>query len=207
MSAPDLHTLIKVDGGQVATTGAELDSEPITTVLTTYFGKDALVIADAAITSQPDDADVTVHGDVTLLGVTVTGDARFFIDDDVAQLEFIGTPPGGWTLGASFESLKKTYFDSFALGAPHLGLRSEEVKGWDLCAREHIELWPLAILFLVMGLASPVWMQAIDTYGAAAANHPVAVEAANQAGAFVDPSLAAAAVNKPAPPVNKGAQY
>jgi NADH-quinone oxidoreductase subunit M len=88
-----------------------------------------------------------------------------------------------------------------------LGLRSEEVKGWDLCAREHIELWPLAILFLVMGLASPVWMQAIDTYGAAAANHPVAVEAANQAGAFVDPSLAAAAVNKPAPPVNKGAQY
>ncbi|HWF78637.1 MAG TPA: DUF6603 domain-containing protein [Caulobacteraceae bacterium] len=127
MSAPDLHALIKVEGGQVSTSGAALDSEPITTVLTAYFGKDELVIAGAEITSQPDDADVTVHGDMTLLGVTVTGDARFFLDDDVAQLEFIGTPPDGWTLGESFESLEQTYFNSFALGAPHLALRSEPV--------------------------------------------------------------------------------
>ena len=49
-----------------------------------------------------------------------------------------------------------------------LGLRPQEVKGWDLSPREHAELWPFAILFLVMGLASPVWMKAIDTYGARA---------------------------------------
>jgi NADH-quinone oxidoreductase subunit M len=54
-----------------------------------------------------------------------------------------------------------------------LGFRPEEVQGWDLDAREHIELWPLAVLFLVMGVASPLWMRAIDTYGAATAGKPV----------------------------------
>jgi NADH-quinone oxidoreductase subunit M len=54
-------------------------------------------------------------------------------------------------------------------GAP--GLRPEEVKGWDLSPREHAELWPFAVLFLVMGLASPLWMRAIDTFGAPAAKH------------------------------------
>jgi NADH-quinone oxidoreductase subunit M len=50
-----------------------------------------------------------------------------------------------------------------------LGLRPTEVKGWDLTAREHIALWPFAALFLIMGVASPIWMQAIDTYGTATA--------------------------------------
>ncbi|MGC9199619.1 MAG: complex I subunit 4 family protein [Acidobacteriaceae bacterium] len=48
-------------------------------------------------------------------------------------------------------------------GAP--GVRTEEVKGWDLCPREHLELWPMAALFLIMGVASPLWMRAIDLYG------------------------------------------
>jgi NADH-quinone oxidoreductase subunit M len=47
-----------------------------------------------------------------------------------------------------------------------LGLRPEEVSGWDLTPREHLELWPLAALFLIMGIASPLWVKAIDTYGA-----------------------------------------
>ncbi len=46
-----------------------------------------------------------------------------------------------------------------------LGVRPEEVSGWDLTAREHLELWPFAALFLIMGVASPLWMNAIDTYG------------------------------------------
>jgi NADH-quinone oxidoreductase subunit M len=54
-----------------------------------------------------------------------------------------------------------------------LGLRPEEVQGWDLDAREHIELWPLALLFLAMGVASPLWMRAIDTFGAVTAGKPV----------------------------------
>jgi NADH-quinone oxidoreductase subunit M len=53
------------------------------------------------------------------------------------------------------------------------GLRPEEVSGWDLTAREHIALWPLAVLFLIMGVASPLWMRAIDTYGAPTAGSTV----------------------------------
>ncbi len=58
-------------------------------------------------------------------------------------------------------------------GSP--GVRTEEVHGWDLCAREHLELWPLAALFLIMGVASPLWMRAIDTYGAPIAGKVVQI--------------------------------
>ncbi|QMV17587.1 NADH-quinone oxidoreductase subunit M [Granulicella sp. 5B5] len=47
-----------------------------------------------------------------------------------------------------------------------IGHRPSEVHGWDLTAREHVELWPFAVLFLVMGVASPLWMKAIDGFGA-----------------------------------------
>ena len=52
-----------------------------------------------------------------------------------------------------------------------IGHRPSEVNGWDLCAREHLELWPFAALFLIMGLASPLWMKAIDGFGAPAAGY------------------------------------
>jgi NADH-quinone oxidoreductase subunit M len=51
-----------------------------------------------------------------------------------------------------------------------IGIRPDEVPGYDLTAREHLELWPLAALFLLMGIASPLWMRAIDTYGVPTAN-------------------------------------
>jgi NADH-quinone oxidoreductase subunit M len=60
-----------------------------------------------------------------------------------------------------------------------LGLRSEEVAGWDLTAREHLELWPLAALFLLMGIASPLWMKAIDTYAIQTADKPAILEPSN----------------------------
>jgi NADH-quinone oxidoreductase subunit M len=44
----------------------------------------------------------------------------------------------------------------------NLGPKPQKLVGWDLDAREHLALWPLAILFLIMGVASPVWMKAID---------------------------------------------
>ena len=59
-------------------------------------------------------------------------------------------------------------------GAP--GVRTEEVPGWDLTPREHLELWPLAALFLIMGVASPFWIRAIDTYGTLTANKPALSE-------------------------------
>jgi NADH-quinone oxidoreductase subunit M len=32
----------------------------------------------------------------------------------------------------------------------------------DLSAREHLLLWPMAALMLIMGVASPYWIKAID---------------------------------------------
>ncbi len=45
------------------------------------------------------------------------------------------------------------------------GLRPAEVDGWDINAREHLALWPLVALFLLMGVASPLWMRSIDIAG------------------------------------------
>jgi NADH-quinone oxidoreductase subunit M len=46
-----------------------------------------------------------------------------------------------------------------------LGVKSENIKGWDIDAREHLAMWPLVILFLIMGVASPIWLRAIDAAG------------------------------------------
>ncbi len=113
----------------------------------------------------------------------------------------------------------------------NIGLRPEEIPGWDLSPREHIELWPLALLFLIMGIFSPYWTKAIDPYSqevgrrvVAAGECPLAqhctarfaigssltdadrARPANHNG-FVDPDLAAAALGKQAPATNKGARY
>ena len=58
----------------------------------------------------------------------------------------------------------------------NIGLRPEEVPGFDLTAREHLELWPFAALFLIMGLVSPYWMRAIDTFGSMAAGKSALIE-------------------------------
>ena len=57
-----------------------------------------------------------------------------------------------------------------------LGPKPEKIAGWDLDAREHLALWPLVALFLVMGVASPLWMRAIDGAAVPMAGHPGAVE-------------------------------
>jgi NADH-quinone oxidoreductase subunit M len=46
-----------------------------------------------------------------------------------------------------------------------LGHLPAEHPTWDLDGREHITLWPIMVLMLVMGVASPYWMRAIDTAG------------------------------------------
>jgi NADH-quinone oxidoreductase subunit M len=98
-----------------------------------------------------------------------------------------------------------------------LGHRPGEVNGWDLTLREHLQLCPLAALFLVMGLAPTIWMKAIDTFGATTADKPATLAPGfkhietetygSAATPFVDPALAATAQGKPAPPPNPGARY
>ena len=115
------------------------------------------------------------------------------------------------------------------------GLKSERVAGWDLDAREHVALWPLVAVFLAMGVASPYWTRAIDTFGIKNSftpfeqiltpaeaemlkhGHSVATfrvydadgfpQPGNQPSGFVDPALAAQALGQPAPQTNKGAHY
>jgi NADH-quinone oxidoreductase subunit M len=51
-----------------------------------------------------------------------------------------------------------------------LGSKPQAIVGWDLDAREHLALWPVVLLFLAMGLFSPLWMRAIDGFGAPTTN-------------------------------------
>ena len=32
----------------------------------------------------------------------------------------------------------------------------------DMGGREHVAVWPMAVLMLLMGVASPIWIRAID---------------------------------------------
>jgi NADH-quinone oxidoreductase subunit M len=47
----------------------------------------------------------------------------------------------------------------------YLGVVSEDVAPRDLNAREHLALWPFVALFLLMGLASPLFLKTIDVNG------------------------------------------
>jgi NADH-quinone oxidoreductase subunit M len=53
----------------------------------------------------------------------------------------------------------------------------------DLDGREQISLWPLAIMALVMGVASPLWMKSIDPSVAAISNPAKAASASTDSGA------------------------
>jgi NADH-quinone oxidoreductase subunit M len=59
-----------------------------------------------------------------------------------------------------------------------LSRRAANTEPIDLTPREHLALWPLVALFLFMGIASPVWLRAIDIAGshiAATVNHNQAI--------------------------------
>ncbi len=51
-----------------------------------------------------------------------------------------------------------------------------DVPAPDLNAREHLALWPMAALMLLMGVASPIWMRAIDGAGTVLAQEPTPTE-------------------------------
>jgi NADH-quinone oxidoreductase subunit M len=59
-----------------------------------------------------------------------------------------------------------------------LGPTSKKIEAGDLDAREHLAMWPMVALFLVMGVASPLWMRSIDTFSAAIAMFPAKAVAA-----------------------------
>jgi NADH-quinone oxidoreductase subunit M len=46
-----------------------------------------------------------------------------------------------------------------------LNHNTQDIPAPDLDAREHLALWPMVALMLLMGVASPYWLRAIDTAG------------------------------------------
>ena len=77
------------------------------------------------------------------------------------------------------------------------GRRSQSVGTRDLNAREHLALWPMVALMLLMGVASTYWMKTLDHNAVVIATVPSPTaqplpEHASQPG-FVDPELKAAA--------------
>jgi NADH-quinone oxidoreductase subunit M len=60
-----------------------------------------------------------------------------------------------------------------------LGPKPRKIAPRDLDAREHLALWPMVALFLVMGLASPIWLKAIDPAAVAIADYATASRAAH----------------------------
>jgi NADH-quinone oxidoreductase subunit M len=83
-----------------------------------------------------------------------------------------------------------------------MGRTSGAVTPNDLSGREHTAMWPMIALMLLMGVASPYWMRAIDQAGTSIAQVPAAFEAepatsaSAQSPAFVDPELKAAALKE-----------
>jgi NADH-quinone oxidoreductase subunit M len=51
-----------------------------------------------------------------------------------------------------------------------------DVPAADLDAREHLALWPMVVLMLLMGVASPYWLRAIDAAGTLLAREPEPVQ-------------------------------
>ncbi|QHN03321.1 NADH-quinone oxidoreductase subunit M [Granulicella sp. WH15] len=59
----------------------------------------------------------------------------------------------------------------------NLGRKPEEIAPRDLGTREQLAVWPTVALMLLMGVASPYWMHAIDQAGTAIAQGTAAVSA------------------------------
>jgi len=58
----------------------------------------------------------------------------------------------------------------------------------DVTAREHLALWPLVAVMLLMGVASPYWLRAIDTAGTYLAQEPPPIEPVASAKRPTDPT-------------------
>ncbi len=74
----------------------------------------------------------------------------------------------------------------------HAGVTSDGKPAVDLVAREHLALWPLVALFLLMGIASPYWMKSFDGNAAAMAIAPLPGQTGSDnytPTVFVDPTL------------------
>ncbi len=93
-----------------------------------------------------------------------------------------------------------------------LGVVSERTTPHDLNFREHVAMWPLVALMLLMGVASPYWMKTLDANGVSMATVPspvlpVVATKSPLTPSFVDPELKAGALHEKATPAPEGRRY
>ncbi len=92
-----------------------------------------------------------------------------------------------------------------------LGVVSEQTAPHDLNFREHAALWPVVALMLLMGVASPYWMETLDVNATLMATVPPPVAPTPTVAAkpvsFVDPELKAGALHEPQTPAPEGRRY
>ena len=70
----------------------------------------------------------------------------------------IGTTGVIFAAGYLLTMIQRTFYADF-------GSATEGRPGWDITAREHLAMWPLVILFVVMGIASPYFMRSLNVLG------------------------------------------
>jgi NADH-quinone oxidoreductase subunit M len=75
-----------------------------------------------------------------------------------------------------------------------IGSKPDRMIAYDLDSREHLAMWPLVALFLVMGVASPLWMRAIDAFGASIAGAPPTTGAISPTSCYLHPCQFASTV-------------
>jgi len=92
-----------------------------------------------------------------------------------------------------------------------LGVVAEATAPRDLNAREHISLWPVVALMLLMGVLSPYWIKTLDVNAVSMATVPSPTTAVSASAAekpsFVDPELKAAALHEKQTPAPEGRRY
>ena len=70
----------------------------------------------------------------------------------------IGTTGVIFAAGYLLTMIQRTFYAD-------LGSATSNRPGWDITVREHLAMWPLVLLFVFMGIASPYFMRSINVLG------------------------------------------
>ncbi len=90
----------------------------------------------------------------------LSGSAQTLVTRHAMLWTVIGTSGVIFSAGYLLTMIQRVFYAD-------LGSTTAERPAWDITLREHLALWPLVVLFLVMGVASPLFTRALDPLGQA----------------------------------------
>ncbi len=85
----------------------------------------------------------------------LSGSAQTLVSPHALIWTVVGTSGVIFSAGYLLTMIQRVFYAD-------LGATSAERPAWDITGREHLALWPLVILFLDMGIASPLFTRALD---------------------------------------------